>query len=430
MLTAQPLFLLTRWITFLWQALPAKLRPTLFELLIGTMISGSGHLTDALLTIRHKRFWNTYYKAIEQGSFSWLALAKQWTLLLLKTLSPKTVVLVIDDFATPRSSSKAPSVHWHHDHAQKPNRPQFIQGQMRVALSMIAFQGKRFACLPLVLRLVDKDGNASKLDAAKLLLRILRRWLPKRPLLVLMDAWYMKGPLLLDLLRRKIQFLGQVRKDTALYLLPQKPKKTTRGRPRKYGEKLSLSKVQRRYKKQQATIPAYGKERLFQFHAFQAKVRFLNGRLCQMLWCRMQKDDGSFSNWFLLLGSDLSRSPEDMIRLYALRWAIEPMINDLKNRFGLKDAWQQSRQALARWTQMLTLAYGLTRLLALVLGPQKLARAFPIPWRRQPVATAGWMAKALAMFFYGLPVRNYWDRKQQKIILPEDLFHHISDRAT
>ena len=133
MLTAQPLFLLTRWITFLWQALPAKLRPTLFELLIGAMISGSGHLTDALLAIRHKRFWNTYYKAIEQGSFSWLALAKQWTLLLLKTLSPKTVILVIDDFATPRSSSKAPSVHWHHDHAQKPNRPQFIQGQMRVA---------------------------------------------------------------------------------------------------------------------------------------------------------------------------------------------------------------------------------------------------------------------------------------------------------
>ena len=144
-----------------------------------------------------------------------------------------------------------------------------------------------------------------------------------------------------------------------------------------------------------------------------------------MLWCRMQKDDGSFSNGFLLLGSDLSRSPEDMIRLYALR----PMINDLKTRFGLKDAWQQSRQALARWTQMLTLAYGWTRLLALVLGPQKLARAYPIPWRRQPVATAGWMAKALAMFFYGLPVRNYWDRKQQKIILPEDLFYDISDRA-
>ena len=38
-----------RWITFLWQALPAKLRPTLLELLIGAMICGSGHLTDALL---------------------------------------------------------------------------------------------------------------------------------------------------------------------------------------------------------------------------------------------------------------------------------------------------------------------------------------------------------------------------------------------
>jgi len=429
MLTTQPLWLLTRWITFLWQALPAKLRPTLLELLIGAMISGSGHLSEALLSIRRKCLWNTYYKAIERGAFSWLALAKQWTRLLVKTLTPKTVVLIIDDFATPRSSRKAPAVHWHHDHARKPNRPQFIRGQMRVALSLLARKGERFAALPLMLRLIDNNGNPSKLDAARVLLRLVRRWLPQRPLLVLMDAWYMKGPLLKDLLRRKIQFLGQVRKDTALYLSPQRPKKPARGRPRKYGEKLSFRSIQRRYKKQQATIPAYGKERLFQFYAFQAKVRFLDGRLCQMLWCRMQKDDGSYSNWFLLLGSDLSCSPEEMIRLYARRWAIEPMINDLKNRFGLKDAWQQTRQALARWTQLLTLAYGLTRLLALVLGGEKLARAFPIPWRRKPVATAGWMAKALAMFFYGLPVRHYWDRKQQKFILPEDLFHDKLDRA-
>ena len=152
---------------------------------------------------------------------------------LVKTLTPQTVVLVIDDFATPRSSRKAPSVHWHHDHAQKPNRPKFIRGQMRVVLSLLAHQGERFAALPLMLRLVEKDGNPSKHDAAQLLLRILRRWLPKRPLLVLMDAWYMKAPLLLDLLRREIHFLGQVRKDTALYLPPQRPKKPTRGRPRK-----------------------------------------------------------------------------------------------------------------------------------------------------------------------------------------------------
>ena len=429
MLTAQPLVLLTRWITFLWQAVPAKLRPTLLELLIGAMICGSGHLTDALLSIRRKCFWNTYYKAIEQGTFSWLALARQWTQLLVKTLRQKTVVLVIDDFVTPRSSEKAPSVHWHHDHAQKPNRPQFIQGQMRVALSMIAESSGRFVSLPLMLRLVDKNGNSSKLDAAKLLLRILRRWRPKHPFLVLMDAWYMKEPLLQDLLRREIEVLGQVRKDTALYRPPQRPKNPTRGRPRKYGEKLSLLKVQRRYKKQQAMIPAYGKQRRFQFHAFQAKVRFLHGRLCQMLWCRMQQDGGSYSNWFLLLGSDLSLAPKEMIRLYARRWAIEPMINDLKNRFGLNDAWQQTRQALARWTQMLILAYGLTRLLALVLGPHKLARAFPIPWRSKPVATAGWMAKALAMFFYGLPIRNYWDRKLQKFILPEDLFPDKMNRA-
>ncbi|HSV31821.1 MAG TPA: hypothetical protein VLH40_07360 [Atribacteraceae bacterium] len=31
------------WVTFLWQAPPKKLRPTLWELLIGCIISRSGH---------------------------------------------------------------------------------------------------------------------------------------------------------------------------------------------------------------------------------------------------------------------------------------------------------------------------------------------------------------------------------------------------
>jgi hypothetical protein len=429
MLTARPLTLLSHWITFLLQALPAKLRPTLLELLIGAMISGSGHLTDALLCIRYRRFWNSYHKAIEKGHFSWLALAKQWILLLLQTLKPKTLILIIDDFTTPRSSRKAPCAAWHHEHSQKPNRPQYLFGQLRVCLSMVAHHGKRFASLPLMHRLVDKSGNSTKLDAARLLLRLVRRWLPCQHILVLLDAWYMKGPLLKDLRHQDISFLGQVRRDTAFYLAPKKPKKTTRGRPRKYGEKLSFQKIKRRCKKQQATVFAYGEQRLFQFYALQAKVRFLNGLVCQMLWCRMQQSDGSFTNWFLLLTDDLELAPEEMIRLYTLRWKIEPMINDLKNRFGLKDAWQQSPQALARWTQLLSLSYGLTRLLALVLGPKEIARAFPIPWRTKPQSTAGWMARALFSFFFGLPVRQYWDPKQQKFSLPDDLFLRENNRA-
>jgi hypothetical protein len=73
----------------------------------------------------------------------------------------------------------------------------------------------------------------------------------------------------------------------------------------------------------------------------------------------------------LLISTDQTIAAEDIIVTYALRWWTEPMINELKNIFGLINAWEQTRQVLARWTMMLSLAYSLPRLLALWLGPLK-----------------------------------------------------------
>ena len=67
--------------------------------------------------------WNTSTQAIQEGVFSWLALARQWTLLLLRTLQPEEVLSGLDDTCAPRSSRKAPGVADHHDHAHQPNRP-------------------------------------------------------------------------------------------------------------------------------------------------------------------------------------------------------------------------------------------------------------------------------------------------------------------
>ncbi|MBU4394647.1 MAG: hypothetical protein KKD78_06415, partial [Proteobacteria bacterium] len=37
--------------------------------------------------------------------------------------------------------------------------------------------------------------------------------------------------------------------------------------------------------------------------------------------------------------------------------SIEDLFNQMKNRWGWKDAWQQSRLVLHRWTQILSIAY-------------------------------------------------------------------------
>ena len=141
-----------QWVTFLWQALPPKLQPTLLEMLFGAMISRKGHVTSAIMCIRTKLHWNSYYKAIERGRFFWLLLAKQWLALLMKLFAPKELLVTIDDFITVRNSQKAPSVGLHHDHVKRSNRTRFLWGQLRVCLGIIFQKGSRCAAFPLLLK--------------------------------------------------------------------------------------------------------------------------------------------------------------------------------------------------------------------------------------------------------------------------------------
>ena len=429
-LCTQNFTMLADWVTFLWKALPAKLRPTFLELLFGCIISRTGHITDAILAIRPGLFWNSYYKVIEKGSYSWLLQMRQWYTLILKLFPARTITLVIVDFITVRASKKAPSTERYHDHARRANRPQFLWGQMRVALGIICSCGKRHASVPLLLKLMKTTGNTSKLDAARLLIRIiLRQTPPDRKVRLLTDAWYMKGPLLLDLIRGKVAVIGQVRRDTALYLPPPIVTKRRRGRPRKYGERVSFERFKELCPLTEQKIVAYGDERPFQFYTLDLKVRFLKGALCRIVWCRFLSKK-KWTNWHLLLSSDLSLSAASIIQLYGLRWQTESMFNELKNLFGLLNAWQQTRQVLARWSTMICLAYGLPRLLALVLGPEKGVRCFPIPWRKKKSVTAGWMARTIAYHFYRFPVRAFWNRKEQKMQLlkelPEPFFRDVA----
>ena len=56
-------------------------------------------------------------------------------------------------------------------------------------------------------------------------------------------------------------------------------------------------------------------------------------------------------------------TPEQIIEAYGERWSIESMFNQLKLSWGLKEAWQQTRQTLHRWVHLTLVGYGLIQLL-------------------------------------------------------------------
>jgi hypothetical protein len=229
----------------------------------------------------------------------------------------------------------------------------------------------------------------------------------------------MKAPLLLPLLEWGIHIIGQIRKDSVLFLPPLY--RPGVGRPRKYGTKLSFDLISQLFEKQAASIYAYGKEQTFEFYIFDAQVRFLKGRICRMVWCRFHSENSAFTQWRLLLSTDISLTAVEIISHYASRWSVEAAFNIIKNTFGLKQAWEQTKRVFARWRCVLCLAYGLCTLASFFWG-ECLEKFSPIPWRKNRPMTAPWVMKILARIFRYFPIRTCWNPKLQKFVLPGNLF--------
>ena len=68
---------------------------------------------------------------------------------------------------------------------------------------------------------------------------------------------------------------------------------------------------------------------------------------------------------------------------------MEPLFRDMKHGWGLKDAWQRSRQGLMRWVTLLGVGYALTQMLAYTDPARLDGLAEPAPWRPPGTQTAG-----------------------------------------
>ena len=406
------------WINFILSAMPVRLIRTYAELLIGVMISGSGHVTKALLAVGHQKHFSTYYWLVENGKWSWLKVTRQLIRLIIRFFPRVEWNFIIDDFICPRSSKHAPEVKFHHEHGQKPNRPKYIWGQQWVALGLSLTWGKVASALPLILRLHKFKGNHTKITTAVTLLRAVRSLFQKIDNVILrcfVDCWYMKRTFVLPMLRLGIHVIGQARKDTALFKEPEKiaTNKRKRGRPRKYGEKLTDNVVSQ-LAIHKIVLNIYGGRKQVTYRWTPCLARFLKALPVIAVWCKLPDQ----KNWSLILSTDLTLTPEQIIKLYARRWKIEPMFNEIKNMFGVAQAWQQKSQTLHRWVSMICIAYSLTRMISLLAQSNKSQTIAPIiQWRVNKPITAGMVTIGLQLFFRQFTFSRLWNQKSKKLII-------------
>jgi hypothetical protein len=399
-------------ITFLSQALPKRAVPTWLELLFGAMLTQAGFVTEAWLAITPRRHWTSYYKWLQKGRWSWVALGLQTARLALQQIPGKRCFLVIDDTLVFRCSRKAPESRIHHQHGQKDNRPVYVRGQNWVSLALSLPHGWRSLAVPVLSRLSRTTGNSGKLVAAKTLLRVVRPLFQRHLATLLLDSWYMRKSLLLPAQRMGYQVIGQVRKDTALYL-PPPPHNGKRGRPRKYGVKMTpevfaeLPVVSQR-------LFIYSQWRTVHYRSAEVLAFFLGGQHVRAVWSQIENDDGSLRQSRLILSTDLGLSATRILLAYSRRWSIEDLFNQLKNRWGWKDTWQQTRQVLHRWTQILSTSYALPQLLALQGHSEVQQLANLSPWRVHQSITAGRVRQGLVKIFRHVDIRSLWNPKSGK----------------
>jgi hypothetical protein len=413
-LTASVCLLLSEWISFLLAAVPSRSRRTFVELLIGSMLNPEGWVTRAIGAICREAHWTTYYKLIERAHVSVADLSIRLLQLVQRVFPTELVNLIIDDTLVPRCAETGPGISIKHDHSHKANRHTFLNSQCWVTLALVV-RVRMGSALTVPIRswLVEESGQRGKLWVARQLIDSVRGHVKDARLLI--DAWFMRKSLILPLLEQKVRIIGQVRRDTALYLPPE-PEPKRRGRKRKYGQRIDAAMLD--------TLPMavmelalYGKMQSVRVRSAIAVARFLKGLPVRAVWCEMLQSDNTWSRPRLILATETDLSAQAVLEIYAERWGIEPLFHNLKRWWGVTNLWQQSKPALELWMQIRSTAYALTQLLAL-----RLWESFPLmeiaPWRKGAMITAGLFGQWLRIQFIGLRVRDAYDRKSGYFQMP------------
>jgi hypothetical protein len=145
----------------------------------------------------------------------------------------------------------------------------------------------------------------------------------------------------------------------------------------------------------------YGRVEVVRYRTCRVAARFLEGRVVRAVWVRLERPDRPGGER-LLLCTDPDLPATEVVTSYAKRWSVEPSFAAMKHGWGLRDAWQRSRQTLMRWVTILAVGYALGQMLAYADPARTPGLATPAPWRPPGTRTAGLIRAGLARLLRGV----------------------------
>jgi hypothetical protein len=354
-------------------------------LLVGAILApGKRTVTAALriMGLSDDRHFQTYHRVLNRAVWSSLEVSRILLGILVSTFAATGyIVLGLDETIERRWGPKIRARGIYRDPVRS-SRSHFVKTSGLRWLSLMLLVSvpwaKKVWALPFLTALAPSEryyqdqarGHKKLTDWARQMLLQVRRWLPKRKLIVVADSTYAVIELLwrLTQLANPVYMVTRLRLDAALYepAPPRKPGK--RGRPRLKGERLpTLKQVLHdpKTKWTEATIQDwYGQgQREIELTSGTA-VWYHSGKPpLPIRWVLIRDPKGEFKSQALLC-TDLSATPVQVVKWFVLRWRVEVTFQEARAHLGIETQRQWSDLAIARTTPALLGLFSLVTLLA------------------------------------------------------------------
>lgn len=215
-----------------------------------------------------------------------------------------------------------------------------------------------------------KRAHKKLTDWARQVLLQVRRWLPGRKLVVVLDASFAAIDLLWQVAKsaNPTTLIARFRLDAALYEPAPERKPGQNGRPRKKGKRLptleqALEDTRTNWKK--VVIPNwYGEGRREVEITSSTAVWFHNGMPpLPIRWVLIRDPKGKFKAQAWLC-TDPNEEPEQILKWFVMRWQLEVTFHEVRDHLGVETQRQWSDWAIARTTPALLGLFSLVTLLA------------------------------------------------------------------
>lgn len=341
-------------------------------LVIGFMLRANHYgVTSIVSTLRlEPKYYHTLLHFFRSSGYTATWLYEQWIRISKHEVAflriSERIILLGDHIKISKEGRRMPEIQILHQDSENSGKGEYIEGHTYAQVGAIITKDAISRTLPLMSEQQkspprkenskEPDGDTLVTQMVNLLGKVLNAFNSEDKAIAVLDAYFSKATAFLAAEKivdeegnRRLEIITRSRDDSVGFTVPVPRPKGKRGATPKWGTRIVLrSLFEDMSKFTENTLTLYGKS---------TKIKYL----CKdLLWkplgeqrlvrfVVLESDRGRM----ILMSSDLTLSPEQIITIYCLRFKIETSFDEQKNDIGSFSYrfWSKSLPKRKRWTK-------------------------------------------------------------------------------